>query len=119
MSTEYKASALYSTVKNTSGTSKIFGFLPPHGRRLADNEEFTVYGDIRQAIANSQRGGRAESRRDIMAFEAAMQRGDIEVVHTPAPILQDEDTGDVAMLELEGGVLHTTAPCWGVSEQDV
>lgn len=102
---------VYSTVKNTSGARKKFGFLPPHGRELAANEEFTVFGDIKVAVG-SQRGGRAEARRDITAFEAAIARGDIQIIQTPAPILQDQTTGESRMLQLDNGTLSAVDPCW-------
>jgi len=37
---------LYSTLRNVAPTEKFFGFLPPHGRRLACGEEITVWGVI-------------------------------------------------------------------------
>lgn len=102
----------FSTVKNTSGQAKIFGFLPSHGKKLAINEEFVVFGDICDAIAAGQRGGRAESRRDILAFQAAIRRGDMQIINTPAVILEDIHTGEVQMLVLHSGTLGVTEPCW-------
>ena len=52
---------MYSTVKNISGVSKNFPFLPPHGRTLAADEEVTVFGSILEAITRSNdRFGRTE-----------------------------------------------------------
>jgi len=103
---------LYSTVKNTSGGSKRFGFLPPHGRVLAADEEFTVFGDIRQAVFGARGPERSVARRDIMAFEAAMGRGDIQIVQTPSPILQDLTLGTSKQLSLDNGSLAVADPCW-------
>lgn len=103
---------LYSTVKNVSGKAKTFGFLPPHGRKLAANEEFTAFGDIRQAIASLREGGRNAAQRDIVAFEAAVERGDLEIVSTPSPVLEDGTTGASKMLSLDNGTLATADPCW-------
>jgi hypothetical protein len=100
---------LYSTVKNTSGGAKPFGFLPPHGRKLAANEEFTVWGDIREAIIRFER---TEARRSIIAFENALARGDIDIIHTPNPILQDHTTGHNKILRLNNGALGVVDPCW-------
>ena len=106
-------SCLYSTVKNTSGQAKIFGFLPPHGRRLLPDEEFTIFGDIRSAITSGERGGRAESRRDVLAFEAAINRGDIVILNTPSPILQNAVTGAVEMIVINSSnALALAEPCW-------
>lgn len=102
---------LFSTIKNTSGVRKKFGFLPPHGRELAADEEFTVFGNVLEAVANAN-GDRATSRRHMIAFEAAIERGDIEILSTPAPILQDQTTGASKMLRLNSGTLGTLDPCW-------
>jgi hypothetical protein len=105
-------SCLYSTVKNISGVAKIFGFLPPHGRTLAVNEEFTVFGDVRQGLGGNRGAERSVHRRDNAAFEAAIESGDLEILQTPSPVLQDVDTGLPKMLQLASGVLSAVDPCW-------
>jgi hypothetical protein len=103
-----RSSCLFSTVKNTSGGAKTFGFLPPHGRRLGISEEFTCFGNILEAIIRDER---VTGRRQQKAFEAAISRGDIEILSTPNPILEDEN-GTVQMLILKDGVLSQYDPCW-------
>ncbi len=106
-------SCLYSTVKNTSGRPLTFGFLPPHGRKLAVNEEFTVFGDIKQAVIRHER---TEGRRNMIALEQALKRGDLEIISTPGIILEDDSNpGSTKMLRLRNGVLGITTPCWNVS----
>lgn len=105
-------SCLYSTVKNVSGKTKKFGFLPPHGRELAANEEFTVFGDVRQSVFGNRGSERSVARRDIIAFEAAIARGDLEIVQTPSPILQDVTTLQARMLQVDNGTLSAVDPCW-------
>jgi len=107
------SSCLYSTVQNKSGRAMTFGFLPPHGRKLEDDEEFTVFGDIKNAIIRHER---TEGRRNIIAFEAALRRGDLEIISTPGVILEDDSNpGSSLMLRLRNGTLGTTSPCWNVS----
>jgi len=102
-------SCLYSTVRNTSGGRKKFGFLPPHGRELAANEEFTVFGTIHDAVIRIER---VTSRRNIQALEAALDRGDLTIVNTPAPIMEDRN-GNAKMLRLDrAGNLSVADPCW-------
>ena len=103
---------LYSTVKNISGVAKIFGFLPPHGRELAVDEEFTVFGDVRQGLGGNRGSERSVHRRDNAAFEAAIEEGDLEILNTPSPVLQDTDTGLPKMLQLASGTLTGVDPCW-------
>ena len=105
-------SCLYSTVKNISGVAKIFGFLPPHGRELAVNEEFTVFGDVRQGLGGNRGSERSVHRRDNAAFEAAIEEGDLEIVSTPSPILEDVDDGTPKMLQVATGTLTAVDPCW-------
>lgn len=104
---------LYSTVRNTSGRRMTFGFLPPHGRSLAPGEEFTVFGDIKQAVIRMER---TEGRRNIIAFEKCLIRGDLEIINTPAVVLEDDSNpGSTKTLRLRNGVLGTQDPCWNVS----
>lgn len=111
MALTFDMSCLYSTVKNTSGGRKKFGFLPPHGRELAANEEFTVFGNITDAVIRMER---VTSRRNIQALEAALDRGDLEIVTTPAPILEAD--GVSKMLKLTDDLnLTVTDPCWSSS----
>ena len=46
MALSQDTSCLYSTVKNISGGTKKFGFLPPHGKELDNNIEFTTMGTV-------------------------------------------------------------------------
>ena len=105
-------SCLYSTVKNISGVKKVFGFLPPHGRELDVNEEFTVFGDVRQSLGGNRGAERSVQRRDHSAFEAAIESGDLEIIQTPSPVLQDTDSGDPKILNLTDGTLSAADPCW-------
>lgn len=65
-------------VINTSGASKFFGFLPPHGRRLADNGEVTLHGDLRSVLGAGRR--RYNRSREITALDLACDVGDICMV---------------------------------------
>lgn len=72
------SSTLSSTVvRNASGGTKTFGFLPPHGRALADGAELSVAGDL---IDQLQKRG----NRFIDAFNAAVDAGDLVVVSLPS-----------------------------------
>jgi hypothetical protein len=55
---------------------------------------------------------RVTSRRHIQAFERAIDRGDIVIVNTPNPILQDIDDDSVKMLQLDTGSLSAVDACW-------
>ena len=105
-------SCLYSTVRNVSGTKRTFGFLPPHGRELANNEEFTVFGDIRQSIGGSRGAEPSVQRRDRTAFAAAIANGWLVIVNTPSPVFKDIDGGAIKTLTLNDGSLTVTNPCW-------
>ncbi len=105
---------LYSTIKNTSGVAKTFGFLPPHGVKLAVNEEYTVFGNILETVG--QAGDRAAGRRERQALLDALDRGDVEIISTPAPIFKDAGTGLTKMLKLTNGTLSAVAPCWENSD---
>ena len=101
------ASALVSTVKNTSGQRRFFGELPPKGRELAADQEFTVYGDIREAIVNKA-ADRQEARRSILALERDLQAARLQIISTPSPILKDGVTGEPTVLVVNSGVLGSS-----------
>jgi hypothetical protein len=101
---------LYSTVKNTSGKAKTFGFLPPHGRKLAIGESFNIFGDVQSAMFRFER---TEGRRNVIALEQALQRGDITIVKQPNPILLDDaNPGSTKMIILHNGALALSDVCW-------
>ena len=104
-------SCMYSTVKNISGKTLPFSSLPPHGKNLADDEEYTIFGDIREAIA---RGPRGSSQQRINSFIKSLQDGQLAIQETPATIIYDADGGVDApqMIQIDGGVISAIDPCW-------
>lgn len=109
-------SAAYSTVKNTSGGTKTFSFLPPHGRELAANEELTIYGNVFDAVAIGV--DRVGQRRKMEALLNAIEAGELSVVRTPAPVLKDATTGNSKIITLDNGTLDDADPTWLSSDTD-
>jgi hypothetical protein len=102
-------SCLVSTLRNTSGGTRKFGFIPPHGIELANAEEVSVVGNILEAVG---RGDRGSGNRHRQAFLDALEADDIELVSTPSPVL--EGTGGVPhVLMLNGAnAVVVEDPCW-------
>lgn len=100
---------LYTTVKNVSGVSKFYGFLPPHGRRLANNEEHSVAGDVMDAITRGERG---TAQRHIDAFINAVKAGNLTIVKSQSPIILDEVYDTSHVLQLASGSLGVDDPCF-------
>ena len=100
---------VYSVVRNVSGQTKNFTFLPPHGRELADQEEYAIFGSILEAVSrsNDRFGARFPD-----ALEAALEAGDLEIRTLPKPILIDEGTLETKMITLQAGSLVLEDPCW-------
>lgn len=99
-------SGLYTTVENTSGAAKVFGFLGTHGKRLAANETFTVPGDLVSKL------GAQRSQRKFKALEAALTSGDLKIVSSPAVYLYDATDDVTRELNLDNAVLGTVDPQW-------
>lgn len=76
---------LYSIVKNTSSDSRFFGFLPPHGRTLAADEELHILGNVYDAIYRNGTKG----LRQLEALETAIADGDLTIVTSPCTIAYD------------------------------
>jgi hypothetical protein len=99
-------SGLYTTVENTSGSAKVFGFLGTHGKRLEANETFTVPGDLVAKL------GGQRSQRKFKALELALTSGDLKIVSSPAVYLKSDTDDTTAELALQGRVLGTVDPQW-------
>lgn len=109
----FQTECLYSTVRNVCGATRSFGFLPPHGKKLAHDEEYSVFGHISEAVI---RGERTEGRRNIIAFQNALQRQDLELLETPNVVLRDLNNPDSnKILTMAGGTLGLADPCWEAS----
>jgi len=102
----------YTVVKNNiqSPAESTFSFLPPHGKTLAANEEYSIFGNIWDRLCNG--GGRLNERKRA-ALEAALLAGDLEIVHTPHVIIEDTSTSAIKTIKVTGGTLDDTDPSWG------
>lgn len=63
------------TLKNISGKTLTFSFIPLHGKELAPNEEVTIDGDIYTFLASNAR--------KLKAFQDAINNNLIELIGTP------------------------------------
>lgn len=97
---------LYTTVKNTSGSTCVFGFLGTHGKRLENNATYTVPGDLVTKL------GSKRSQRQFQALEKALLSGALEIIKSPSVYLLDEDGTGTAELVMDGRVLGTTDPSY-------
>jgi len=98
---------LYTTVQNTSGASRVFGFLTKHGKRLANNATYTVPGDLVHAL------GAARSQRQFKALERALNTGALKIVKSPSVYLLSETGGVTEELAMNSSrVLGTSTPSW-------
>ncbi len=93
--------SLRTLIKNTSGATKTFSFIPPHGKRLADDEETSVLGDIVLRLS---------STRAREAYESAVASVEITVRHTPAPIIVDDDDDLPKQLTVDAGTVAGEDP---------
>jgi hypothetical protein len=88
-----------------SGKAAVFGFLPPHGKKLAAGDEYTFFGSMTgllQAIT---------SKRKREAFIAAVKSGDIVVVSTPSPLFYDETLDVTKTIKVANNSISTADPC--------
>jgi len=101
---------LYTVVENTSGSSRVFGFLGPRGMRLAVGEVVALPGDLVAALgADHQKNGK---RRKFNGFERALTEGALVMRSRPAPILYDAADGSAQLLNVSGGALAIADPTY-------
>jgi hypothetical protein len=95
---------LYTTVKNTSGGTAVFGFLGLHGKRLNNAETFTVPGDLVAKL------GGQRSQRQFKALEAALTDGTLQIVSSPAVYVTDSVDGSIDQIAVVDDAVTTTEP---------
>ena len=95
---------LYTTVKNISGSTAVFGFLGLHGKRLNNNETFTVPGDLVAKL------GGQRSQRQFKALEKALHDGNIVIVNSPAVYLSDTADGSLHEVKVTTNTVGQQAP---------
>lgn len=106
------AECLYTTVRNIATREKFFGFIPPHGRRLACGEEMNIWGDIQSWIAKYSGMNRVRP-----SFEKALV-GDsdhdaaLALVKTPAVHAFDSTTNQTNILTIDNDTTVWADPCW-------
>lgn len=115
LTTHVDPSALESEVQNTSGVEKTFSFLPPHGIKLGVGQTYKLWGDITTAIGN---GNHLAARRNYQALLQALDRGDITILKSAAPILRDTTSGAVKQLKLTSGTLGVQNPSFTTTDPD-
>lgn len=104
---------LYTVVKNTSGATKTFSFLPPHGRVLTADQEVSIAGNIVDVL-HAKHKGRAE--RHIAALEAALLAGELEIKSLPVPIVYDETEEVTKAITVDDGSVSLVDPSWADEE---
>jgi len=98
---------LYTTVKNVSGAARVFGFLGTHGKRLNNNETYSVRGDLVGAL------GANRSTRKFAALERALVAGDLQILKSPSVYLRSEDDDTTKEVALgTTNLLGTTTPSY-------
>lgn len=95
-------------MRNTSGGSRYFGYFPPHGKTLADEEEYSVAGDLSTRIAAGK-----DYQRTFPAYESALADVRFVILRTPAVHLYDLATDVVQVIALRNDALGAVTPCWG------
>lgn len=107
----FDTSCLYSVVRNISGATMNFPFLPPHGKELDDDEELSIFGNLLEAVNRGDRFG----ARNMDSLESALAQGFLEIRQTPAPIVLDLTTDETKMLTVDNGSLVIDDPCFATS----
>lgn len=101
---------LYTTVRNVSGGTLSFSFLPPHGKKLTDGENYTFFGDIFDHIRT---GGRLNLRKKAGLENALLAANTLEICKTPSPIFYDVAATRIRYLDVTGGAVVVVDPCYG------
>ena len=109
----FDSSCLLTTFKNSSAGPLFFGFLPPHGRTLAANEEVSEFGQPAEIVCQGDRLGK---KRQLDSFLGCIADGSLQVTSLPSLILKDTlSPHNPKMVTLSSGVLGIHDPCYDTS----
>lgn len=103
---------LCTTLKNTSGGTMFFPFLPPQGQSLTANQTFSFYGDI-FGIFNQSTW--SKDRQIRLGFANALIAGALTIMRLPGTFVFSNQVSlaanPILVLELDAaGTLVTRAP---------
>ena len=87
---------LYTTVKNLMGVDHVFGYIPPHGRKLLAQSTYTTPGDLWDRVLGRAPGGYSRVR--FKSLERDLLAGRIGIESTPKPVFWDPTAAAVAPL---------------------
>lgn len=113
LATPTATECLYSTVRNISLIEQFFGFLPPHGRRMACGEELTVWGDLQHWLTRFTPNDRAKRSLEVALGGDSTYSQALVIVNSPAVHLSDITLAETRILTLDNGVAVFADPCWG------
>ena len=102
-----ETSCLYTKVKNISGGTRTFCYLPPHGRTLTADQEFSFIGGLTEGILMNRRPSRI-----LASLEADLIANRLAVISSPSPVLYDATDDRSAMLKLDNERLYSIDPCY-------
>ena len=100
-------------VRNMSGSEAFFGFLPPHGKRLASGEEYTYFGSPETLYASITK------KRHRTALQSALTAGKLVIVATPSPIAYDATLDVSKAIGVTNGSVTVSDPCWGAYSSSI
>lgn len=96
--------ALYTTVVNTSGAARHFGYLGAHGITLAADAQYSHPGNLLRQVARKPR--------QLAALQADLAAGVLEIMNTPAVVLWDNTRDEAKVLTLADGALAAADSGW-------
>lgn len=73
---------IQTVIRNTSGATRVFGYLPPHGKSLTNNQDYTFDGDLEIYLMSVSR----KNKRKFDHFKSDITNGYIQmtkVSHRP------------------------------------
>lgn len=98
---------LYTSVKNVSGKTRVFGYLGVRGMRLDPDEVVTVRGNLIETL-----GGKTSARKFKSLERSLDSLSSLEIVSTPAVHLYDAVLDQTKQLAVQNDQLGIVDPCW-------
>lgn len=103
----------YTTVRNMSGRTRVFSFLPPHGKTLADGEEYSFPGRLSDYYTAP-----AKQWQYLKALEA-ISPTNLAIVKEPAVHCYDATKDVTKVLGVDNATVTAADPSWGAYSSSI
>jgi hypothetical protein len=113
--------SLQTTIRNISGSGRFFGYIPPHGKFLNDDQTYTFDGNIFTLLAGIRNKRKFTALlKDLgVTVNGVTLTPAVSILQTPGAILYDATLHTSKLLGIANGAVVLVDPSWAAESSGV